>query len=81
MKPNVVFFLFYWKKKIQIGRLKKAHFSAPRILNIFWLVRLIDAKGISVAQPIWYGREAVCRKLQNSLKTQKMHFLPVFKLT
>jgi hypothetical protein len=41
---------------------KKAHFSAPPILNIFsqkyhvlvlWLVGLIDAKGIGVAQPIW----------------------------
>jgi hypothetical protein len=28
-----------------------------------------------------YGREAVRRKRKNSLKTQKMHFLPVFELT
>ena len=28
-----------------------------------------------------YGCEAVQRKLKNSLKTQKMHFLPVFELT
>ena len=50
------------KKKIQNGRLKKGHFPAPPILNIFlWkfyglvlgLVGLIDAKGIDVAQPIW----------------------------
>ena len=27
-----------------------------------------------------YGREAVRRKLKNSLKTQKMHFLSVFEL-
>ena len=27
-----------------------------------------------------YGREAVRHMLQNSLKTQKMHFLPVFEL-
>ena len=26
-----------------------------------------------------YGREDVRRKLKNSLKTQKMHFLPVFE--
>ena len=41
---------------------KKAHFPAPPILNIFlqkfhelvlWLVGLIDAKDIGVAQPIW----------------------------
>ena len=28
-----------------------------------------------------YGCEAVRRKLKDSLKTQKMHFLPVFELT
>ena len=28
-----------------------------------------------------YGCEAVQRKLKNSLKTQKMHFLPIFELT
>jgi hypothetical protein len=28
-----------------------------------------------------YGREAVQSKLINSLKTQKMHYLPVFELT
>jgi hypothetical protein len=27
-----------------------------------------------------YGREAVQRKLQSDLKTQKMHFLPIFEL-
>ena len=27
-----------------------------------------------------YGREAVRHKLKNGLKTQKMHFLPVFQL-
>ena len=41
--------------------LKKAHFPAPPILNIFsqkfhglvlWLVAMIEAKGIGVAQPI-----------------------------
>ena len=49
-------------KKIQNSRLKKAHFPAPPIINIFlWkfdglvlgLVELIDAKGIGVAQLIW----------------------------
>jgi hypothetical protein len=59
MKQKTFFFL---KKKIQNGRLKKGHFPAPPILNIFlWkfhglvlgLVELIDAKGIDVAQPIW----------------------------
>ena len=44
------------------GSLKKGHFPAPSILNIFLrkfhglvvgLVELIDAKGIDVAQPIW----------------------------
>ena len=48
-------------KKNKNGRLK-AHFPAPPILNIFsqkfhglvlWLVGLIDAKGIGVAQSIW----------------------------
>ena len=28
-----------------------------------------------------YGREDVRHKLKNGLKTQKMHFLPVFELT
>ena len=55
MKPKVV---FIGKKQNQNGRLKKAHFPAPPILNIFsrkfhglvlWLVGLIDAKGIGVA--------------------------------
>ena len=50
------------KKKIQKGRLKKGHFPAPPILNIFFqkfhglvlgLVELNDAKGIDVSQPIW----------------------------
>ena len=50
------------KTKKQNGRLKKAHFPAPPILNIFsqkfhglvlWLVGLIDEKGIDVVQPIW----------------------------
>ena len=53
---------FFLKKKIQNGRLKKNHFPAPPILNnfsqkfhglVFWLVGLIDAKGIGVAQPLW----------------------------
>jgi hypothetical protein len=66
---------------------KKPHFPAPSFLNIFsWqfhglvlvLVGLIDAKGIGVAN--LYGCEAVGHKLKNSLKTQKMHFLPVFEL-
>ena len=39
MKPNVVFIgkkkLLFLKKEIQNGRLKKAHFPAPPILNIF----------------------------------------------
>jgi hypothetical protein len=50
------------KKKIQNGRLKKRSFS--RIVNsqyFFvkiswigrWISRMIDAKGIDVAQPIW----------------------------
>ena len=43
------------------------------------LVGLIDAKGIGVAN--LYGCEAVGHKLKNSLKTQKMHFLPVFELS
>ena len=54
--------MFFIGKKIknQNGRLKKGHFPAPPILNIFLqkfhglvlgLVELIDAKGIGVAQP------------------------------
>jgi hypothetical protein len=45
---------------------------------VLGLVELIDAKDIDVANP--YGREAVRLKLKNGLKTQKMHFLPVFEL-
>ena len=59
-------FIYFLKKKIQNGRLKKAHFPAPSILNIYLqkfhelvlglvgliTVGLIDAKGIGVAQPI-----------------------------
>jgi hypothetical protein len=50
------------KKKIQNGRLKKAQFfkianSKKKIVKIYglipWLVGLIDAKGIDVAQPTW----------------------------
>ena len=43
-----------------------------------WFSMLV-AKDIDVTQ--LYGCEAVQRKLKNSLKTQKMHFLPVFELT
>ena len=62
MKAKVVFIGKKIWKKNQNGRLKKAHFPAPPILNIFsrkfhglvlWLVGLIDTKGIGVAQPIW----------------------------
>ena len=43
MKPNVVFIgkkqkqkrIFFLKNKVQNGRLKKAHFLAPPILNLF----------------------------------------------
>ena len=53
--------------KNQNSRLKKTHFPAPPwctssqyILQKFhglvlWLVELIDAKGIDVAQPIWFS--------------------------
>ena len=55
---------FHWDEaKKQNGRLKKKlKFSTLPILNIFsqkfhelvlWLVGLIDAKDIGVAQPIW----------------------------
>ena len=43
------------------------------------LVELIDVKGIGVAYKL-YGCEAVRHKLKNSLKKQKMHFLPVVEL-
>ena len=60
MRMKQIFFFF--EKKHQNRRLKKAHFPESSILNIFsrkfhglvlWLVELIDAKGIGVAQPIW----------------------------
>ena len=62
--------LFFLKKKKESKwpTKKKAHFPAPPILNIFlqkfyglvlWLVELIDAKGIGMAQ------SAVRRKLKN----------------
>ena len=66
MKAKVVFIGKKQKNKFektnQNGRLKKARFPAPPILNIFLqkfyggvlgLVGLIDAKAIGVAQPIW----------------------------
>ena len=52
---------FLFLKKKSKWPTKKNHFSAPPILDIFWrkfhglvlwLVGLIDAKGIGVAQPI-----------------------------
>ena len=52
---------FFFEKKPQNGRQKKAHFSKSPILEIFsqkfhgvvlGLVELIDAKGIDLAQPI-----------------------------
>jgi hypothetical protein len=61
MKAFGLFDKMKQKKKIN-GCVKKGHFPAPPILNIFlWkfyglvlgLVELIDAKGIDVAQPIW----------------------------
>ena len=59
---GLLVFIEMKQKKNQNGRLKKAHFPVPPILNIFsqkfhglvlWLVELIDANGIGVAQPIW----------------------------
>jgi hypothetical protein len=53
---------FFFEKINSKWLTKKAHFPAPPILNIFsqkfdplvlWLVGLIDAKCIGVAQPIW----------------------------
>ena len=53
--------MFHGKKKIKMADSKKGHFPSPPILSIFFqkfhglvlgLVRLIDAKGIDVAQPI-----------------------------
>ena len=55
-------FFFFFEKKNQNGRLKKLSFSKSPILKFFLrkfhrlilgLVRLIDMKGIDVAQPIW----------------------------
>ena len=51
-----------FEKTNQNGRLKKARFPAPPILNISFqknhglvleLVELIYVKGVGVAQPIW----------------------------
>jgi hypothetical protein len=52
------------KKQIQIGQLKKSSFSSSAISQYFlakkfhglvlWLVELIDAKGIGVAEPIQF---------------------------
>ena len=63
MKAKVVFNVrkqkHFFAKTIQNGWLNKAHFPALPILNIFsenfmdWLVELIDAKSIGVAQLIW----------------------------
>ena len=63
MKVKVFFIgkTWFFFRKNQNGRLKKAHFPALPILNIFLrkfhglvlaLVELIDAKGIDLAQPI-----------------------------
>jgi hypothetical protein len=77
MKQNI----FFLKKKIKMADSKKLRFSKLPILKKFLrklhrfflgLVGLIDVKGIDVAQPI--GHEAVCHKLKNSSKTQKMQF-------
>ena len=76
----------FLKKQFQNVGLKKEIFKTTNSRKNFskflsigpWIV-LIDAKEF-----IWlklYGREAVQRKLKNSLNTQKMHFLPVFELT
>ena len=68
MNHQVVFHLenikkiFFFEKENPNGRLKKGHFPALPILNIFsWkfhglvlgLVELIDVKGIGMAQLIW----------------------------
>ena len=54
---------FFWKKKLKSPTQRKSHFPTPPIINIFsWnfyglilgLVELIDAKGIGVAQLIWW---------------------------
>ena len=61
MKANVVF-IGKKQKQIQNGRLEKSSFSSSANSQYFlrkfhelvlWLVGLIDAKGIGVAQSIW----------------------------
>ena len=80
---------FFFEKKNNMANKKKYHLPAPPILNVFskkfhglvlGLEELIDAKCIGVAWLNLYGHEAVRRKLKKGLKTQKMHFLPVFEL-
>ena len=53
---------FFDEKNSKWPIFQNGHFSKSPILEIFsqkfyrlvlWLVRLIDAKGIDVAQPIW----------------------------
>ena len=47
---------------------------------VLGLVGLTDAKGKPLTWLNLYGREAFRHKRQNSLKTPKTHFLPVFEL-
>ena len=72
-------FSWEWSKKrffgnnFKMGDSIKMRFSKPLILKQHWL------KQRALMWPNLYGCEAVRHKLKNSLKTQQMHFLPLFE--
>ena len=84
---NFNWFSWEWTKNT-LKENPKLNFSNCQ-LSIFFPKRFIDWFLGEKDQSMWmalilvnlYSREAVLHKCQNSLKTPKMHFLPVFELT
>ena len=74
-----------WKTKSKWPTNKKLIFQFRQFSIFFtkisWIGPLVN--WLMQRALVWlnpYGREDVWNKLKNSLKTQKMHFLPVFEL-
>ena len=82
-------FSWRWCKKIQNGRLKKTEFFKnaifqKKIAKISWIGPWVSS--IAWCESHWCGLTYMVmrlskRKCKNSLKTQKMQFLPVFEIT
>jgi hypothetical protein len=84
---EAIFFFFFFEKKSKWPTQKNSFFQLPQLpqFSLFFYENFMEISRIDWCEGHWcdfnlYGHEAVQHKLKNSLKTQKMHFLPIFEL-